>query len=142
MSESEQVAKPRPTITEENQPFWDAARAGELRLQRCGSCYHVRNPIQPLCPVCLSDDFEWSLMSGRGSVFAQVAYHRAFHPAYRDDVPYNVVIVQLDEGPRLFSNVVGVESSALEVGARVVVSFDAVDSELTVPRFRIDPGPS
>jgi uncharacterized OB-fold protein len=143
MTESDLVAKPRPTITEENRPFWDSARAGELRLQRCGSCHHVRHPIQALCPVCLVDEFEWALMSGRGSVFAKVVYHRAFHPAYRDDVPYNVVIVQLDEGPRLFSNVVGVESSELEVGDRLAVFFDVVDAELTVPRFRAtDPGES
>jgi uncharacterized OB-fold protein len=136
MSDQQPVEKPRPTVTEENAPFWDAARAGELRLQRCSSCGHVRHPIQALCPRCLSAEFDWALMSGRGSVFAKVVYHRAFHPAYRDDVPYNVVIVQLDEGPRMFSNVVGVDSADVHVGDRVEVDFDRVDEELTVPRFR------
>ena len=136
MSDEPPVAKPRPTITEENAPFWAAARGGELRLQECCSCGHVRHPIQALCPRCLSEEFDWALLSGHGSVFAKVVYHRAFHPAYRDDVPYNVVIVQLDEGPRMFSNVIGVDSSEIEVGDPVEVVFDRVDEELAVPRFR------
>ena len=138
MSENETpVARPRPTITEENQPFWDAARAGELRLQRCAACGHVRNPIQALCPMCLGEEFDWTLLSGRGEVFAKVVYHRAFHPAYRDDVPYNVVMVQLEEGPRLFSNVVEADNDAIRVGDPLEVVFDRIDDDLTVPRFRL-----
>jgi uncharacterized OB-fold protein len=128
--------KPRPTITEENRPFWDAARAGELRMQRCAGCGHVRNPIQALCPVCLSESFDWALLSGRGEVFARVVYHRAFHPAYRGDVPYNVVIVQLAEGPRMFSNVIDADNDEIRVGDPLEVVFDRIDDDLTVPRFR------
>jgi uncharacterized OB-fold protein len=132
----EPVEKPRPTITEENRPFWDAARVGELRLQRCTDCGHVRNPIQALCPKCLGGGFDWALLSGRGEVFAKVVYHRAFHPAYRDDLPYNVVLVQLAEGPRMFSNVVDASNDDVRVGDPVEVVFDRIDDELTVPRFR------
>jgi uncharacterized OB-fold protein len=132
---SDEVAKPLPTITDENREFWDGARAGVLRLQRCAQCGHVRNPVQALCPRCLSDEFTWTDLSGRGSVFSKVVYHRAFHPAYRGDVPYNVVIVQLEEGPRMFSNVV--DHNDFEVGDPVEVVFDHVTDEVTVPRFRL-----
>jgi uncharacterized OB-fold protein len=135
-NENEVVAKPRPTITEENRPFWEAAQSGELRLQRCAACGHVRHPIQALCPVCLGEEFDWALMSGRGEVFSKVVYRRAFHPAYREEVPYNVVIVQLEEGPRMFSNVIDTDSDAIRVGDPVQVVFDRIDDELTVPRFR------
>jgi uncharacterized OB-fold protein len=96
----------------------------------------VRNPIQALCPRCLAEEFDWALLSGRGEVFAKVVYHRAFHPAYRDDVPYNVVMVQLAEGPRLFSNVVDADNDEIRVGDPVQVVFDRIDADLTVPRFR------
>jgi uncharacterized protein len=129
--------KPLPTVTDENREFWAAARAGVLRLQRCDACGHFRNPVQALCPECLGDAFTWTDLSGRGTVFAKVVYHRAFHPAYRDDVPYNVVMVQLAEGPRMFSNVVGADADDIHVGDHLEAVFDAVDDEITVPRFRL-----
>jgi uncharacterized protein len=130
-------AKPLPIVTDENRPFWDATARRELRMQRCRTCGHIRYPIQALCPVCLSADAEWHLLSGRGVVFAKVVYHRAFHPAWAGDVPYNVVLVQLDEGPRMYGNVVGVANDAFGVGDAVELTFDHVSDEITIPRFRL-----
>lgn len=129
--------KPLPTVTEQNREFWAGARAGVLRLQGCDGCGHLRNPVQALCPECLGDAFTWTDLSGRGTVFAKVVYHRAFHPAYRDDLPYNVVMVQLDEGPRMFSTVVGADGDDIHVGDHLEAVFDAVADEITVPRFRL-----
>ncbi|HEX3589731.1 MAG TPA: OB-fold domain-containing protein [Pseudonocardiaceae bacterium] len=126
-------AKPLPTITDENRPFWDGCAAGELRMQECSSCAHVRYPIQPLCPRCLATEFTWRTLSGRGEVFAHAVYHRAFHPAYAADVPYDLVLVQLDEGPRMYSNVVDGE---VRVGDRLAVVFDEVADGIHLPRFR------
>jgi uncharacterized OB-fold protein len=134
---TEAIAKPLPTITEENKPFWDAAREGRLSMQQCSSCGHIRFPIQDLCPVCISPDFAWAQLSGNGEVFAKIVYHRAFHPAYRGDVPYNLVMVQLDEGPRMFSNVVGTPNDEFAVGDLLEVVFDQVTDEVTIPRFRL-----
>ena len=131
------MAKPLPTITDENREFWNGAIAGVLRLQRCTACGHVRNPIQALCPRCLSEQFAWTDLSGRGEVFAKVVYHRAFHPSYRSDVPYNLVMVQLAEGPRMFSNVVGADNDDIHVGDALEVVFDQVSDGITVPRFRL-----
>lgn len=126
-------AKPLPTITDENRPFWDGCAAGELRVQECSACRHLRYPIQPLCPRCLSPDATWRALSGRGEVFAVAVYHRAFHPAYRADVPYNVALVRLVEGPRMYSNVI---SEQVRVGDAVTVVFDEVAAGVHLPRFR------
>jgi uncharacterized OB-fold protein len=128
--------KTPPTITEENRPFWEGAAEGRLMMQRCTDCEHIRNPIQALCPRCLSERLTWVELSGRGEVFARVVYHRAFNKAWADDVPYNMVLVQLDEGPRMYSNVVGVPSAEIAVGDRLVAVFEAGPGGVTIPRFR------
>jgi uncharacterized OB-fold protein len=129
--------KPLPTVTEENRPFWDGCAAGELRVQRCTSCSHLRYPIQPLCPKCLSDSAEWTALSGRGEVFAKVIYQRAFNPAFAADVPYNLVLVQLEEGPRMYSNIVGAALTDIHVGAPIEACFDEVADGTFVPHFRL-----
>ena len=127
-----------PTITEENRPFWDGAAEGKLMMQRCTDCSHVRYPIQPLCPQCLSESLTWTELSGRGAVFARVVYHQAFNKAWSGDVPYNMVVVQLDEGPRMFGNVVDAANDDVLVGDRLVVTYEVGPGGVTVPRFRKD----
>lgn len=127
--------KPLPEIGEENREFWDGARAEELRMQRCASCGHIRYPIGRVCPECLEEGHEWVPLSGRGEVYSSIVFHQVYNKAFADDVPYNVSLIQLDEGPRMFSNVVGVPPSEVRVGDRVRVVFDAVTEEVTIPRF-------
>jgi uncharacterized OB-fold protein len=97
----------------------------------------VRYPIAAYCPRCLSEEAIWTPMSGRGVVFSSIVFHQVYHPAFKNDVPYNVSLIQLDEGPRMFSNVVGVPPQSVKVGARVEVLFDPVTEELAIPRFRL-----
>lgn len=129
-------AKPLPIVNDENRPFWAAAARGELSMQRCLACGHIRFPIQALCPRCLGRDFEWTVLSGRAEILAKTVYHRAFHPAYADDVPYNLVLVQLTEGPRMFGNIVGAGAGEATVGDQVDAVFEPVADGLYVPRFR------
>ena len=129
-------AKPLPVITPENKPFWDACKAGELRMQQCTDCRHIRYPINLVCPRCLSSGAEWVRLSGRGTVFSYIVFHQVYHAAYKDDVPYNVAMIQLEEGPRMFSNVVGVPNDAVKVGDPVEVLFDPVTPEVSLPKFR------
>ena len=129
--------KPLPTLTDENRPFWDACRAGRLSLQKCTNCSHARYPISPFCPHCLSGDFEWSELSGRGTVFSYIVFHQAYHPGFKADLPYNVALVQLEEGPRMYSNIVGTPNDQVRIGDEVEVVFDPVTPEVTIPRFRI-----
>jgi uncharacterized protein len=129
--------KPLPVITDRNRPFWEGAKEGRLRMQKCTNCGHIRNPISPVCPRCLADGFEWTDLSGRGEVFAKLVYHRPFNKAFEDAVPYNVVLVQLEEGPRMYSNVVGIPNDEFKVGDKVEAYFEKVTDDVTIPRFKI-----
>lgn len=129
--------RPLPTIDHDNRPFWEGARAGELRMQKCCGCDHIRYPITDLCPQCLSGEFEWQRLSGRGKVFSTIVFHQVYHAAFAGEVPYNVSLIQLDEGPRMFSNVVGIPPSDVKVGDVVEAVFDPVGEDITLPRFRI-----
>jgi uncharacterized protein len=126
-----------PTVNDLNRPFWDGCAAGELRLQACVPCGHVRYPISEICPRCLSPEFRWQAMSGRGEIVSWVMFQHAYNPAWSTLVPYNVVLVQLPEGPRLFGNVEPLASRDLNVGAQVRVAFAVAPDGGAVPRWRI-----
>jgi len=136
MSEAKTYDKPLPTLDESNKPFWNAAREGKLALQHCTACGKPRYPINHVCPHCLSDKFEWKAVSGRGTVYSSIVFHQVYHQAFAGDVPYNVSLIQLEEGPRMFSNVVGIPPSQVKVGDKVRVVFDPVTPEISIPRFQ------
>jgi uncharacterized OB-fold protein len=89
-----------------------------------------------VCPRCLDARFAWEPVSGRGRVFSFVVFHQVYHRAFAADVPYNVALVQLEEGPFMFSNVVGIANDDLRCDLPVTVVFDRVTDGLTLPRFR------
>ncbi len=95
--------RPLPRPTPETQHFWDGTAAGELRLQRCRGCERTYFPPQPFCPGCASDDVEIVVASGRGSLYSYVITHRA---AAGFEAPYVIAEVELEEGPRMLSNLV------------------------------------
>lgn len=128
--------KPLPAIDEDNGPFWAACKFGQLQMQQCGECRHIRYPLSHVCPECLSPAFEWTALSGRGTVFSTIVFHQVYHAAFAGDVPYNVSLIQLEEGPRMFSNVVGVPPAQVKVGDAVEVLFDPVTDKVSMPRFR------
>jgi len=128
--------KPLPAIGSLNRPFWDATRANHLDLQFCLDCRRPRYPISHVCPNCLSEGYEWQAVSGKGCVLSTIVFHQVYNAAFATDVPYNVSLIQLEEGPRMFSNVVGVPPSDVKVGDQVMAVFDAVTNEVTIPRFR------
>jgi uncharacterized OB-fold protein len=124
-----------PTITDLNRPFWEGCAAGELRLQVCSPCRHVRYPISDICPVCLSPEYSWERMSGDATILTWVMFHRAYQPSWAAAVPYNVVIAQLAEGPRMFGNVLPLSRRDLRIGLPLRVAFDSV-GDVAVPRWR------
>jgi len=124
-----------PFITDLNRPFWEGCAAGELRLQHCTACGLLRYPVSETCPRCLSPEAEWRPMSGRGEVLSAIAFHRAYNPAWADRVPYNVALVQLAEGPRMFSNVVPLDRLRIPAGTAVRVVFEATPDGVSIPRF-------
>jgi len=132
---SERAPKPIPVVHDGNRPFWDGARAHRLVVQQCSACGHLRYPIAAVCPQCLSDATEWTALSGCGTVFARAVYHRAFGANPVADVPYVLAIVQLEEGPRMISDIVDAGPEDVDVGTPVEVVFDLVSDDITVPRF-------
>ncbi len=132
-----EYAKPLPDVADPNMaPYWEAAKRHELRMQRCGSCDYVRFPPARHCPECLEENDDWVALSGRGTVWSFGVYHHLFNRAFADDIPYNVALVQLEEGPRLVTNIVGVANEAIEMGMPVEVAFDDVTDEVTLVKFR------
>ncbi len=125
--------KPEPIITDLNRPFWEGARRSRLMLQKCRSCGHIRFPVGPVCTACLSPATEWAEMSGQGEVLAHLVFHQVYDKAWAGDVPYSVVLVQLDEGPRIFSNIAGpahAETQSDLVGCRVRAVFDPINDQI------------
>src|SRR6266849_81693 len=108
--------KPLPNINDPlSRPFWDAARRHELMMQKCPSCGFVRYPAARACPECLEINDEWVQLSGRGTIWSFGIYHHVFNQNFCDEIPYNVALVQLEEGPRLVTNIVGVPNADLRV---------------------------
>lgn len=124
-----------PRITPEMAPFWEAARRHELVVQRCRGCGTLRFPARVLCSGCLSREAEWVPVSGRGTIFSLAVMHQASHPSFT--VPYAVVVVELEEGARLLSNVVGCPPDALRIGMPVTVVFEDLTPDVTLPKFRV-----
>lgn len=128
--------KPVPVPSEDSKPYWEAAGRGELKLQRCLDCGAFRFPPAVLCPECSSRSAEWTAVSGRGKVYSYVVFHRAYHPAFAADLPYAVACIELEEGPRLLSNVVGVGPDGIRCDMPVEVVFEPVSGEISLPKFR------
>ena len=133
-NESPVVPRPAPLLTEDNAVFWDAAREGRLVAQRCGSCGRLRHPPRPMCPDCHLLDVEVITLSGHGTVHSYAIVHHPTHPAFGS--PVLVVLVDLDEGIRIVSNLVGVEPSDITIDMSVDVEFEPRGDGLAVPVFR------
>lgn len=130
--------RPRPSLNQDVAFFWEGVAAGRLLIQRCSDCRILRHPPGPGCPNCSSLKWERAEMSGRGEIHSFVRHHHPTIPPFEAGHP--VILVQLDEGPRLISELVeGQTDEELEIGLRVEVQFDEVEEGLTLPRFRIVP---
>ena len=116
--------------------YWEGCGRGELWLQRCRDCQTLRHRPRALCPRCLSDATEYVRANGRGTVHTFTITHQNHAPAFRSACPYVLASVELEEGPRLLSNIVDCEPDAVHIGMPVVVDFAAAEGEIAVPRFR------
>jgi uncharacterized OB-fold protein len=124
---------PVPRMNTLTRPFWDACATGRLTFQRCTSCRHaVFNPA-PICSVCHSTSLAWEDSAGLGSVYSWTVAYRPLSPAFT--APYAPVIVDMDEGYQIVSNVIGCRVGDLAVGMRVAVEFHGV-GDVTLPYFR------
>jgi uncharacterized OB-fold protein len=126
--------RPRPAKSHDNAFFWDGVAAGELRIQRCTACRALRHPPGPMCPHCHSLDWDAVTASGRGHVFSFVVAHHPPVPPF--SYPNAIALIELDEGTRLVSNLVGIDPAEISIGLRVRVEFTKVDDDLVLPLFR------
>ncbi len=126
--------KQLPIIDSSTKPFWDAARRHELRAYKCLNCGTYYWPAVD-CTACDSPRMEWVRVTGKGHVYTFVVYHQVYHPGWKDDIPYNVSWIKLDEGALVLSNVVGCRNEEIYVGMPVEVVFDDVTEEVTLPKF-------
>jgi uncharacterized protein len=128
--------KPVPVVDAESAPFWDACREHRLLIQRCSSCDAAVFYPRAICPECHADALRWQEASGLGTVYSWTISRRAAGPAWADDVPYAVVLVDLDEGCRMLSNLLIDDPEKVRIGMEVKVAFEAVTDGVVVPRWR------
>jgi uncharacterized protein len=127
------MTRPAPVLTEDNEFFWEAAREGRLVAQRCGGCGRLRHPPRPMCPECHSLAVEIVDLAGTGVVYSYSLLHHPRHPAF--DYPVIAVLVDLDEGVRMVSNLIGVQPNEVRTGMPVLVAFAPTADEMSVPVF-------
>jgi uncharacterized protein len=123
-----------PAISPDTEFFWNGLRDRKLLIQRCGRCGALRHPSRPMCPKCRSLDWEAVESSGRGTVYSYVMPHEPRFPFF--DYPYIVVLVDLDEGVRLVSNLWHIDPAEIRVGMPVEVYFETFDGDLVLHQFR------
>jgi uncharacterized OB-fold protein len=130
-------AKPLPAVDVWSRPFWQGAREGELRMQCCRDCGTAFFPPGPVCPSCQSSALDWQRMTGRGEIVSWVVFHQLYFKGFADELPYNVSLIRLEEGPLLYTNVIGIPNDQLAIGLKVEAVFGRATDEITIPRFKV-----
>ena len=128
--------KPLPRGEDLNGEFYQFCRQHELRFQRCDNCQHWRHMPRASCPHCQSLNWSWQCASGKGKVFSWTVSHRALNPGFADELPYASVIVEMEEGVRMVSNLVDIDLNDLRIDLPVQVFFEDVDDNISLPKFR------
>ncbi|MFF1732163.1 Zn-ribbon domain-containing OB-fold protein [Streptomyces sp. NPDC058247] len=128
---SGQTPRPRadlPTIEAETRPYWEAASRGELLIARCGDCGAVHHYPRAMCPSCWSEDVTPVEAEGTGTVYTYSTVHMNDLPPFKDRLPYVAALVELTEGPRLMTNIVGCAPEDVAIGMRVTARFEEIDT--------------
>ncbi|MGK2900768.1 MAG: Zn-ribbon domain-containing OB-fold protein [Burkholderiaceae bacterium] len=128
--------KPLPTPDADSQAYWDGLKEGKLLLQHCGQCGHVQFYQQVHCRQCGSEQLTHRAASGRGIVHSFSVVHRAPGPAFKQDTPYAVLLVELAEGPRMISSLIDGDPMAVQFDMPVELVCEAVNDQVVLPRFR------
>jgi uncharacterized OB-fold protein len=125
---------PLPRPTELSRPHWEGCLAGELRFQRCRGCGEAIFIPQPVCGTCFGSDLAWERSSGRGTVYSHTVVHRPPLPAF--ETPYAVIVVELEEGFFMLSNLVDCDPTSVRIGLSVEVCFRRMSDDIALPCFR------
>lgn len=136
MSEQIDYKKPIPIPNEASRPFFDGAREHRLLIQQCTTCGAVMWPVKSRCNNCLNPTVTWVQASGKGTLYTFALMHQVYHPGFADEVPYNIAQVDLAEGLRVMSNIVGCSNADLEIGMPLEVTFEDISDEVSLPKFK------
>jgi uncharacterized protein len=137
VGQQSKIPAPGAERDEINTPYWSSLANGVLSFQRCNACGHAWLPARSECPHCLADDSQWVPASGGAKLVSWVVYHLSYHPAFAQRLPYTVAVVELDEGPRLISNIVMAgETEALKIERRLRLVIED-EGGTAVPRFAL-----
>jgi uncharacterized protein len=125
-----------PTPDDYTRTWWEAAADHRLLVVRCARCGRAHHYPRPFCPRCGSDDVSWEEARGSATLYSWSVVYRNDLPPFNERTPYVAAIVELDEGPRMMTNVVGCDPGTLEVGMHLRVDFQAIGDDFTIPVFR------
>ncbi|MER3397829.1 MAG: hypothetical protein C4315_07000 [Chloroflexota bacterium] len=130
--------RPLPLPQPESDFYWEKCRQHELWLRKCNDCQKAYFYPRDICPHCFSRKTTWVKASGRGTLYTYAIVYRPPSPAFRDKVPYVVALVELEEGPRMPTNLVGIEPdpAKIKIGMPVMVDFEDVSETISLPVFR------
>jgi uncharacterized OB-fold protein len=129
--------RPLPTVIEDSAEFWKSAKERRLKLQRCDECGYWRYYPSPVCHSCGSFAYQWTPISGRGTIWTYTVLHRARGNTFQDDVPLALALVELEEGAIIMSNVVDCQPEDLAIGRPVTIDYGDIDDDVTLPLFRL-----
>lgn len=129
--------KPIPTPSPETQEFWAGCKRHELLVQHCKDCGRYIYYPRILCPDCSSTNIEWVKSSGRGEVYTYSVHYRGPTREFKDDVPYVVALIDMEEGWRMMSNIVGCDPEEVKIGSEVEVVFEDITDEISLPKFKL-----
>lgn len=126
---------PQPEPNGDSRPYWDAAAQGRLVIRSCKACGTRHFMPRLLCPECWSDQLEWVESPGLGTIYSFSMVHRAPTPEFGANAPYMIAMIDLDEGPRMFANIVGEDANEAAIGDRVHVRFEERGEGIKLPQF-------
>jgi len=132
----EDLKKPLPVPQKWSKPFWEGAKQHKLLLKKCQDCGHIDHPPYLYCTNCMSENSKWIEASGRATLYAYCVNEYGVPFYFMPDLPYVVALVDLDEGPRMISNIVECDPKELKNGMKLEVVFDDVSPEVTLPKWR------
>jgi uncharacterized protein len=125
--------KPVPDISNDTRPYWDGLKAGRLMLQRCADCGKVRHYPRPMCDGCYSMNVDWVQSTGKGTVHSYTISHHPFHPGFKEELPFVLITVDLEEGVRLNAQARGISAEEVRVGLSVKIGFEVATEEFSLP---------
>ena len=128
--------KPLPTVSGETKPYWDSCRRDQLVIQKCDSCGEYQFYARGICANCWSNDIQWYRASGKGTVWTFTVTHQNRTPGFAEDVPYVLALVELEEGVRMFTNIVECEPREVKIGMAVEVTFVRANDQISIPYFK------